>query len=377
MFEEFTQRLGGHAAPYYVGDGVEVPSIVHGEGIRSIDWAGVDDEHLREFFAVKATDVQLVNPLITALVIGQMQLFEPWVEFVAPPIGVSSVTFDRPTWLGNEQMERKDTKRAESVEYEKSDVTPSKATGKVERHSWATMVDQRTLNNATPGLRVAEKFAAMAARIVLLSKWFELRDVMQTTTTAVYATGHVTAISSGSEWNDATPGDPRAQALPLIELICNKTGCQPHNLRMMLPVSSRIALQQNDTFQAWLKGDLSSVRLDVGRNEGGAAAIADFFGVGDCMLPNPWGKAGGTTGPIFADNAFFWLPGAPAEVDDSFGETRWIAYFRMNAGISTEPFYLPLKTSWVYPWDEEWTDFADAVINTGAAALLTNTSATV
>jgi hypothetical protein len=297
-----------------------------------------------------------------------MQKRAMFPDFFAPPQQVTSVQFRRPTWPNDEWMERKDTKRAESAPYPTSTVTPSTETGTLERHSWATMVDQRVLNNADPIFGIGEKFAGLASRIVRKSFEYELSTLVETTTTAVYKSGHVTTLGGGDEFNAASPSlTPRQVARALIFKICNSTGCQPSDLKIFLPLSTEEALIANADFTTWLRGQQAMVADPMQQGP----VYARYFGVGEALVENPWGRTAGTTGPIFTDKLFIFLPGVGGDYDAEYGERRFLLHTRMNAGIASEPFMTRQNSSQWWPWDEEWLL---EVLDTAAGALVVNTN---
>lgn len=338
--------------------------------VYAVDLSGLSTEERYRLFAKTAGAVVPQPALTTAVVIGQMQKRAAFPEFFAPPQTVQSIQVRRPTWPGDEWMERKDTKRAESSPYQTSHVTPSSETETLERHSWATMTDQRVLNNDPAFFMVGEKYAGLSARIVRKSFEYEVAGVLEDTTPGnTYAAGNITTLGAGDEFDAAAPSaTPREVVDPLVFAICNGVGCEPKDLEIYLPLSTERALVAAADFKTWLRGQQAQVADPMLQND----IYARYFGVGRALVENAWGRDGGTTGPIFSDNLIISLPGVGGDYDTMFGERRHLLHLRMNAGIASEPFFDRKTSSQWWTWDEEWHF---SVLDPAAAAIVVNTKA--
>jgi len=313
-----------------------------------------------------AADVQLFDVPIGYL-FGQMQKETVFVDYIAPPLftpeGAETVKW--PQWVSDEWMEIKSTLRAEGAPYQHSTSVPTTDTSRLNRHSWACMEDERTLKaDLQNQLGIREKCAVHSRMMVKNSLKAEARDAF--VLAANFAAGHDVTNAGGSEW-DAAGVEPRDQIDVGIDKICSAVGVDPQDLGLYLPQSSRIALYSNANFRTWNVGDLSKVSGIPNAN-----VIADFFGVGSVLSENAWAREAGVTGPLFADVAILFLPGVGGDYDTTFGEKRWIAQFRPNDGIARDAYFNDERSSFVWPYDEE---YAIEVLEPKAAFIQRNTKA--
>jgi len=356
--------------------GRDLPAVALG-GDLAVNLEGVQAQRALAYRNATLAN-QLVTPLMTDLVRGQMRLEDDWAEFFAPGIQVGAVRFEWPEWLDNNWMERKNTLRAECVPYSYTATEPSKQSDTLLRHSWANKMDLRTLKNATSALNVGARAAGFAARIVKTSFEFELADLISNA--ASYAAGHVNVLAGAAEWDASASASPYEDVKNGIRTIVNATGARPSDLRMAITYESYHALLMSDEWKA---------RVAVGSSIAGGineqttpveAQLALYFGLGQVKIINPWGKEWDATndafvtGPILGDDVVIFLPSIGGGYDDLYGSRWFLSNFRMNAGISSEPFQERKDSSIWWPWDEEWRL---RVSDSECAYIIRNTSSLV
>lgn len=339
--------------------GVDLPiSRIDGRAVDLSGLSGGERTHLR----TGAGNVQLTDPLVTALALGQMSKRPSFVNFLAPIQFVDKIRVEYPTWAGNEWMENQNTLRGESAPYNTAKMEPSKETINLERHSFAFMADQRVFQNSDASLRVREKYAMSAAKVVEISIQHQVAAIMEAS--GNYAGSHFVTLGGGAEWDDAAV-DPRDSVDTAIAAISGAIGVSAEDIYGFLPEASKRALYRNPVFRSWNTGQQAKVANNPNFN-----VVSDFFGIGPVLSENPWSKNAGTTGPIFADSFYLFVPGVGGEYDTEFGEQRWLGHLRTATGIASEPFYDSKTTTWFFPWDVE---VATPVFHTGAAYRIGNT----
>ena len=314
-------------------------------------------------------NVQLTNPLITALVTGQAELRSDWMDFIAPAQTTTTLKNDYPIFAGTEQVKRQQVRRPAGAEYGFTVPVPSKATFTLHRDSWSSKVDVQTIRNSEAGLRMAEKFAGLAERVVRKAQEFELRDIIDDTTTASYAAGHTVTLAGAAEW-DASGVDPRDSVNTGINQIVGALLVERTQIRMFLPDLSLRALYSSTAWRDWNSGT-SQPRTPANPQ---AAIIADFFGIGAVQTALPAGQDEGASvvAALFGDNAYMFVPDLSGEYDVEYGFPRWISRIEINRGVAGEPFFIGERSSFMYPWDHE-TKFE--VFKNNAAYRIANTAA--
>jgi hypothetical protein len=306
-----------------------------------------------------------VNPILTDLVLGQPQVLTFPGQRILRPITAPARLFQYEKW-GNERLKAFDTERALRADIKHGDFQVTQETSFLKRFSFGVLKDVDELGNAAPNYEMASKSAAFARTIVEMDIERRRRDLLIATSS--YASGHVTTLTGGSEW-DSAGGDSKSNIRDAAKLICAKTGLQMEQLSVFLTYGALEAAKEDPLFLA--------SRMNFDASTPTVSALQEYWGIGPVWSANPIEADGDSDTDIVAmygDVAIIYYPGGAAGYDKTWGDLTFGVDFKWNKGVASTPFYLPQKTSWFYPW----TDYSNpAIINVNAAALIKNTSSVV
>lgn len=301
------------------------------------------------------------DALVTELVLGTPQDLRLPGESILPPITVDGYQF-KWTKLGVEHLKQIDTERGMRAPIAHGDWRAETEGAILKRFSFRVLKDADEISNAEPSLRIRERSAMLARRIVRLDIERRRRDILMASGT--YPVANVLAIAGGSEWNTAN-GDSRADVRSMVNSIVTSTGVMPEELVVWLSLAAFEAAKDDPVFLA--------VRSNFTADTPDEVALARYWGVGRVWTSNPVElKDDGTVGAMYSDSALIYWPGTGSAYDTEYGDFRFGATFTWNRGVASTPYYDNTITSWSFPW----TDYAlPKVITPGAAALITNCAA--
>ena len=308
-------------------------------------------------------DVQMNDdPTVTRLVVGTPQRLPFVGDKLIMPIRVPKFSFEY--WTFNtEHLDTYQTKRAMRAPIKHGDWTATTISDRLERYSFRVLKDADEIGNAHPRLRIRQRSAELARRIVTMDIEREIRDMV--IDSANYPVAHVQTLGAGSEWNSAG-GDSRANVRALMSQIISAIPVMPEDLIMFLPLASLEAALDDPQFLA--------ARHNFSTDTAGPDALARYWGIGRVWSGNPVDKdeTTGVVGPMYPDVAILYYPGEGASFDTTYGDITWAVNFKLNMGVASKAWYDDLHTAWSFPWHDY---AAPRIINRNAAGLIENTVA--
>lgn len=302
------------------------------------------------------------DPLVTELVIGQPQFRPLMGERIMRRILVRNFNFDWTT-LGTEHLEDIDTERAMRAPIRTVDWEPGTGNSRLRRFSLGVRKDQDEIRNAHSILRMRERSAMLAKRIVTLNIERIRRDLLLDS--ATYPAGHVVTIGGGDEWDTAN-GDSKTDVGAAAAAVAAATGLMTEDLVVALAKDSYEAAKLDPVFLA--------ARQNI-RNDGiTAQELARYWDVKRVDVYNAVEKdSAGAIVPMYSDKAVVYYEGGP-QIDTEFGDFEFAVTFGWGLGVASVPYWDPHTSTWVFPW----TDYADPqVISSQCAALIENCSSLV
>lgn len=327
---------------------------------------------------VRATDISSSlqdgslgqDAITTELVLGMPQAAIMPGERILSPVRVPGEHFRYPVFKA-EHLFRRDTIRGLREDMGFVDWKPQYENGHLDEYTIAVLKDKRELaarGDAAGVLRVAERSAMLARKIVMLDLEVRRRDLLTTVTN--YPVANRLAISGGSEW-DAAGGDSRTDVRSMCAVICSGTPLQYSDLTVFLSFAALNAALDDPVFIA--------ARSNYNADTADTAALARYWGVGEVWSANPVISTSediADTGSMYSDIAIVYYDSRRAGVGTTFvedmGELHFGARFVMNEGVALRSFYIDSRKSWAYPWEAME---AIALTNNSLGAIITNCAA--
>lgn len=303
---------------------------------------------------------QLIDPVLTRLVVGQPQ-YKPYPgTALAPPITVSTKTFKWVSYGKERLMDYGEIRRALRADIKVIDWEVSTESDTLDRYSVAVKKDVWELENATDSIGIQVKSADLARQVIELKMERLVKTMIDTA--GSYDTGHVNAAANC--WDSAS-GDSRVDVRAACALIAGKTGIPYEDMVVFLPEDSYQAALNDPTFLA--------ARFNFSTDTPGYDALARYWGVGRVWSANPIVSADdGTVSSLYSDIAVVYYPGNAPMYDSTYGALHWAVSFKwaqQMRGGAYRPWYDERSTSWYFPWE----DFCKVrVINNSCAAKITN-----
>lgn len=323
------------------------------------------------------TDHQLgFDPIVTTLIVGQPRRRMNFGEGLFRRVGVPTWTFSYRKF-GLETMEIRKAKRGMRAIIPFSDLSVTKLTGRLERYSWRTLADRDELLNAAaadraigaPTLSMRERYARAARQIVLLAMENDRATLVLATTSYSQSGPDLDlTLGSGSEWNDQTNGDSRANIRAMASTLATQHGLTIADIDVHL---------SNESFEAALDDPKF-----VTRRANYATAIANeselraYWGVRSVSVGDAiYSPDGLTLDSLYGDIAVLDVSSELRGFDEEEGQLDNFVRFAWSNGpdgVAQRPWYSEEITSWSFPW-EGWEN--PAAINTKASAIIRNTKA--
>ena len=299
-----------------------------------------------DFNGARAADNPIENvqlnqdPLVTELVLGQPQAtFIPGTRLF-PSINVQNWVFEYTT-LSNEHLGRYETERSMRAPILHGDWSAQTTPAKLRRYSFRILKDIDELTNAHPTLRIRERSAALARRIVMMNLERNKRDLA--VLAASYPGGHDVTLGGGSEW-DSAGGDSRTNVRTATAALSTATGLMPSDFSVFLSLSSFEAALSDPVFLA-ARGNYTTDIADE-------VILQKYWGTGPVFVGNPVEEIAGIVTPMYADVAILFYDGSATGMSTDFGDLTWSANFTWNRGVASSPWFDPVHTSWSFPWTE-------------------------
>lgn len=289
-------------------------------------------------------DVQGVDPVITALVLGFPPTLSLPGELIMPAISVPNFSFQFATH-GTEHLRQLDTERAMRAPIEEVPWTVSFSTAKLKRYSLGSLVDEDEIRNAQEPVRVAAVSAFVAregVRLDLETKRAALLGIAGTYPTSV-------TLGAGSEWNGASGDSLDDISTGATVIASTGTAIQRNMLSVALLGRSLEAAQNDPQFRAFLTG---SGRISPLASQ---EDLRDYWRVreviaGDVSVID---DAGAIT-ELWPDMAILFYRGIDQADFDTIRGTRVfsVRFVSRTFGFSATPISMPRHTSILYPWHE-------------------------
>jgi hypothetical protein len=310
-----------------------------------------------------AINMQLgMDPLITELVLGTPQARVFPGQLILKPIRVPNLTFMYQTW-GTEHLRHYNTERAMRAPINHADFAPSTATGSLKRFSFGHLRDQDEFNNAQSVLGLREKSAGIARRWVDMD--IEQRCATILTTAGNYS-GNVNAKAGGTEWNASGGTDMKTDIDAALTILSAATGLAPEDFTIFMPMLTLNAAKADPVF-------LAARTYTSGASAPGIDAIRDYLGVKRVWTANPVQVSdAGVVSQLYGDICLIYFEGDFNAYDTEYGDQVFGASFKWNKGVASEPFYIPERTSWFFPWTDYWNG---QILNASYGYLITNCAA--
>lgn len=307
------------------------------------------------------TNVQLIDPVITDLVLGQPVQRRYPGERILPRKMAPAYRFGYRR-NDNSHIVHHNTERPMRSPIRLGDQEEEKDTATLRRFSFGTLRDVDEIVNASSELRIREKSAAFGRRIVNLD--IEYRRSIMLQDPASYAVANVLAIPAGLEW-DSGNGDMRANIRTVLSALQASTG---------IPWDEWTGWASGSTFHAMLQDSVFlSQRANYSTDTPDAGALARFVGMKEIWTSTPMiaPTKSSAAVPMYGDVFIIYYDGGAQDLDAEFGDIVFGHTFSWNGGVASTPFYDDIRTSWVFPW----TDYAlPLLLSANAGGLITNTA---
>lgn len=312
--------------------------------------------------------LQLDDFVTTAITLGRQverQLpGERLLPTVLNPLGTQVVTYIE---HGVEHLQHFDTERGPAAEFGKSTFSHQKRTARMKRFGHAHERDLEEFPTAHPALRLRQKATAYPRRIVRQD--LEMRKSVLVQDPASY--DEVVTIGGGAEW-DSAGGDPRADIRLAANFISGVTGVEASEMTLFLSRTSADAALHSPAFQD-LRATFTADMPDLSR-------FARYVGIKDAWQANPQVALDDLSGTedVYGDIGVLYIESTDSRIlqrfDTSMGDNMtWAVDWSVRGGFATQ-VQIPERTATMWAWSQ-WS--LPAVINSGAAVLIENISASV
>lgn len=317
-----------------------------------------------------------VDAISTALLLGTAARRSDWVNLFFPPLmptGTDGQLISTPTWtypsFGVEQLDEYDTRLGEGQPFRTSGLSTSWLTQTIETYGWAVGLTMEEMARARGvGISWVERKLELPQRIVNRALEFQVAArLLDTTAGVTYASGNVTALGGGAEWDNG--GDLLTDVGGAIDSLSEGVNVDRTDVRVVMTRSAFTAALKDAGYKASLVGTTLYSAADGPPN---VAKIRDYVGAGSLDVINPTGAAGGS---LLGDRTWVFTQGPNAsDYDTTFGATRWSGLWTPNAGFAVEPWVERLIRTNMSAWMRQ---YVLDVFNPSAAILFSNCSAAV
>lgn len=315
------------------------------------------------------------DPIVTGLVVGKPMRRNHLGAMLFREIPATALQV-RVASMGDEHRIVRDAERALRAAYQTSDRDVEAALKRLHRHSWATIADVEELANAQSimsqfgqqlPLQTREVKSRLAQLVVEMS--MEQRRAETALAAASYSAATPdldVTLAGGSEWDDGTGGDSRADVRALAATLAAANSVTIQDIIVYLSSESFQAAESDPTYIAKLSGTVV--------NPDGAARLATYWGVGGVVVGDAFAfdPDTGAYSSLYGDVAILRVdPAIGAQYDTEFGAGDSFVRFT-HRGVAMQPWVERKTTTWYFPWDG-W-ELADQV-DTTAAAIIRNCAA--
>jgi hypothetical protein len=311
-----------------------------------------------------------IDTPITGLVLGQprrrVMLGSKLFRFIPVP----TIRFSY-TEHGLEAFVVKDAKRPMRSQIQYSHAVLDQIPDKLERYSWASLLDQAERANAGAfdarmGLNsmVQRKHAILAQRIVEMS----VESLRATVGTAAASYSQSApdldvSLSSGSEFNHGTGGDAKLAIRTLASTLAAANGVGIADIDVYMTRASFEAAQDDPVYNT-RRGNFAT---DVPSEQ----ELATYYGVNSVVVGDAEATTDGlTVTSLWGDVTILRInvPGSEYDTEEGQGDS-FCEFASAPLGAALEPWYEPGITSWATPW-EQWT--APRQVSVTSAAIIRN-----
>lgn len=283
------------------------------------------------------------NPILTSLLLGLGQgTMVAEKLFPRLPQALSGISL---AMLGNERLKRYNLRRAPGGPTKRVDIKFEGKVYTVDQYSVEVPIPREVIREAdeTRRLNVGAYLdvskIAMATANDVLGLDYELEVATLATTAGTYASGHVTALASGTKWSAST-GTPVTDIRAAANVIRKKIGKKPN--RLTLSPDAKLAVETN----VEVKSYLPSTQMGVATLE----QMAKIFEVDEVICGDAvWQDNAGVGQDVWGNNAVLaYVPkigGNGSEIslaEPAFGFTNVIE----GHPFAETPYYQ--DKSWIY-----------------------------
>lgn len=314
-----------------------------------------------------------VAAITTAVVLGRARNRTEWVSLFFPgtlPLSsngglATSENFLYQVW-GTSHLGNFDTRLPERAPFSMSGLDSIWVEETIEAHGWATSISDTERARAlrqTGWLMLKAELPMLICNRRL--EFIAAEKLTDTTAESTFATGHITQLAPGAEWDQAG-SDLRGDVMGGASLVARKCGAGLEDVTWVLSQSAYEAALRNDGYRQFHNG---VALVDAANAAINATRLAQYVGVGQVRVINPTGPDGL---PMFGDVAWLVCQGPNTqEWDDSYGTQRFGARFAPNDGLILEPWAERMIRVTVYAALKE---YRLTVLNPEAGYLFTNCS---